>query len=209
MSFFHSSRGNLKTLCFGALLAVLLAAIPLRAKTTVDFDPNIDFSKYKTFAYLGGVENLVMMQLNPDLIRNRIHRSAVRELTRKGLREVLPNENPDLVVRFWVNSSQQVNIAVLGDWGPYGPYIGSYWGWMYNDVSASSAREGSLVLDLIDAKAKSLAWRLYLIRKITSLDKDWNKADDEITKAFESYPPSAKEKEEKQKERAAHPPKPE
>ena len=209
MSFFHGFRGNLKTLCFGAFLAVLLAAMPLRAKTAVDFDPSIDFSKYKTFAYLGGVENLVMMQLNPDLIRNRIHRSAVRELTKKGLREVLPNENPDLVVRFWVNSSQQVNIAVLGDWGPYGPYIGSYWSWMYNDVSASSAREGSLVLDLIDAKAKSLAWRLYLIRKITSLDKDWNKADDEITKAFESYPPSAKEKEEKKRERAAHPPKPE
>ena len=209
MSFLHGFRGHLKTLCFGAFLAVLLAAIPLLAKTAVDFDPSIDFSKYKTFAYLGGVENLVMMQLNPDLIRSRIHRSAVRELTKKGLREVLPNENPDLVVRFWVNSSQQVNIAVLGDWGPYGPYIGSYWGWMYNDVSASSAREGSLVLDLIDAKAKSLAWRLYLIRKITSLDKDWNKADDEITKAFESYPPSAKEKEEKKRERAAHPPKPE
>lgn len=208
MTLFPGSRGSLKSFCFSGFLAVLLAAVPLRAKTTVDFDPNIDFSKYKTFAFIGGVENLVMMQLNPDLIRIRIHHSATRELTKKGLREVLPNEDPDLVVRYWANSSQQVNVAVLGDWGPYGPYIGSYWSWVYDDVSASSTREGCLILDLINPKAKTLTWRLYLIRKITNLEKDWNKADDEITKAFESYPPSAKEKEEKKKERAAHPPKP-
>ena len=34
-------------------------------------------------------------------------------------------------------------------------------------MSASSTREGMLVLDLIDAKNKDLAWRrLYLVRKI-------------------------------------------
>lgn len=208
MNLSRSYPWNAKVLWFIALLAVLLAALPLRAKTTVDFDPNINFSKYKTFAFIGGVENLVMMQLNPDLIRNRIHRSATRELVKKGLREVLPGENPDLVVRYWANSSQQVNVAVLGNWGPYGPYIGSYWGWVYNDVSASSVREGALILDLIDPKTRSLTWRLYLIRKLTNPDKDWKKADDEIAKAFESYPPSEKEKEEKKKERAAHPPKP-
>ena len=205
---FRGFRPSLTARCFGAILVVLLATLPLRAKTTLDFDPSLDFSKYKTFAFIGGVENLVMMQLNPDLIRNRIHRSATRELTKKGLREVQPGENPDLVVRYWANSTQQVNVAVLGNWGPYGPYIGSYWGWVYNDVTASSAREGSLILDLIDPKTKNLAWRLYLIRKITNPDKDWKKADDEITKAFESYPPSEKEKEEKKKERAAHQPKP-
>jgi hypothetical protein len=31
-------------------------------------------------------------------------------------------------------------------------------------MSASSTREGMLVLDLIDAKNKDLAWRLYLVR---------------------------------------------
>jgi hypothetical protein len=208
MNPFRRSLRNFNVLFFRGIFILLLVALPLRAKTTVDFDPNLDFSKYKTFAFIGGVENLVMMQLNPDLIRNRIHRSATRELTKKGLREVLPSENPDLVVRYWANSSQQVNVAVLGNWGPYGPYIGSYWGWIYNDVTASSAREGSLILDVIDPKTKNLAWRLYLIRKITNPDKDWKKADDEITKAFENYPPSGKEKEEKRKERAAHPPKP-
>jgi hypothetical protein len=190
-----------------AIALVLVLGLPLLAKVAVDFDPNVDFSKYKTFAYIGGVENLVMMQLNPDLINNRVHRMVVRELTKKGLREVQPGQDPDLVVRYWANSTQQVNLAAMGNWGPYGPYIGSYWGWIYTTVSASSTREGSLIVDLIDPRSKALAWRVYLIRKITNPDKDWKKADEEFTKGFESYPPSEKEKEAKKKEREEHKPK--
>jgi hypothetical protein len=208
MNYLREARCNAKPLRFWTLLVILLAGSPLFAKTAIDFDPNLDFSKYRTFAYLGGVENLVMMQLNPDLITIRVHRAVTRELTKRGLHEVQPAQNPDLVVRYWANSSQQVNVSTMGNWGPYGPYIGSYWGWIYNDVSASSAREGSLIVDLIDAKSRNLAWRLYLIRKITNPDKDWKKADEEITKAFEGYPPSEKAKDDKKKERAAHPPKP-
>lgn len=54
-----------------AIALALMLGMPLASKVTVDFDPNVDFSKYKTFAYIGGVENLVMMPLNPDLINNR------------------------------------------------------------------------------------------------------------------------------------------
>lgn len=190
-----------------AIALALVLGLPLARKVTVDFDPNVGFSKYKTFAYIGSVENLVMMQLNPDLINNRIHRMVVRELTKKGLREVQPGQNPDLVVRYWANSTQQVNLAAMGNWGPNGPYIGSYWGWIYTTASASSTREGSLIVDLIDPRSKALAWRVYLIRKITSPDKDWKKADEEFTKGFESYPPSEKEKEAKKKEREEHKPK--
>jgi hypothetical protein len=35
--------------------------------------------------------------LNPNQLNNQIHRAVTRELTAKGLREVKPEENPDLV----------------------------------------------------------------------------------------------------------------
>jgi hypothetical protein len=190
-----------------AVLGALFFALPLRAKVVVDFDPNLDFSKYKTYAFIGGVENLVAIQLNPDLIENRMHHSVSRELDKRGLREVKPEENPDLVVRYWANSSTQLDVALAGDWGPYGAYVGGSWGFLFESVSASSKKEGALIIDLIDLKAKSLAWRLYLIRKITNPDKEWKKADEEISKAFESYPPSDKAKKDKKQERAEHPPK--
>ena len=43
----------------------LLMAFPSSAKIATDFDPNLDFSKFKTFCFIGGVEQLVRMQLNP------------------------------------------------------------------------------------------------------------------------------------------------
>ncbi len=86
-----------------ASLFLLIFAMPAAAKIVVDFDPNLDFSKYKTFAYTGGIDSLVMLLANPDLIKNRVHRSTPSDLVKKGLREVQPNENPDIVVRYWAN----------------------------------------------------------------------------------------------------------
>jgi hypothetical protein len=107
------------------LLVLLAVALPAMAKVEVDFNPNLDFSQFKTYAYIGGVEHLVMMQLNPELINDRVHRAVQRELNKKGLREVQPTENPDLVVRYWASSQVQLNVAATGNWGPYGPYLGT------------------------------------------------------------------------------------
>src|SRR5271163_1153679 len=116
---------------FGAkmgLLAVLIAGltVPAAAKTQIDFNPEINFEQYKTFAYLGGVNQLVMLQLNPDLISDRVHRSVTRELTAKGLREVKPTENPDLVVRYWANSTENADVSAMVNFSVYQPFIGSY-----------------------------------------------------------------------------------
>lgn len=192
---------------FFYLLAMLLAP-QARAKMNVDFNPNLDFSKYKTFAYIGGVEHLVMLQLNPDEIRNNVHEAVARELTKRGLKEVKRDEHPDLVVRYFANSESQVNFAATGDWGGFDPFIVDYWAYTYELWSATTTREGSLMIDLIDVKRKDLVWRLFLEQKILNVDKVWAKVNQEITKGFESYPPTEKEKEEKRKERAEHPPKP-
>ncbi len=192
---------------FGVLFSLLLLAIPASAKIVIDFDPGLDFSRYKTFAYIGGVDSLVAKQLNPELIKNRVHASATRELVKKGLREVRPDENPDIVVRYWANSQTQLVVGSNLNWGVYSPYIGSYWAFTYYSVEAHSGREGSLQIDLIDTNRKDLAWRLYIIRKIINVDKIWKQVDGDIVKGFKSYPPSAKEVADKQKEREEHKPK--
>jgi len=194
------------------MLTVLLAAVfftrPLQAKVVVDFDPNIDYSKYKSYAFIGGVENLVAIQLNPELIENPLHHTVARELDKRGLREVQPGENPDVVVRYWINSSAQMDVTVAGEWGPYSAYVGGYWSFLFESVGTGGKKESVLIIDLIDPKAKSLAWRLYLIGKLANPEKEWKRIDEEISKGLENYPPSEKAKEEKKQERAAHLPKP-
>lgn len=194
---------------FGFLMVLAFFVAPQsRAKMNVDFNPNLDFSKYQTFAYIGGVEHLVMLQVNPNLIRDNVHEAVARELTKRGLKEVRRDQNPDLVVRYFANSQSEVNFAATGDWGGFDPFIADYWAYTYELWNASTTREGSLMIDLIDVKLKQLAWRLYCQQKILNVDKVWPKVNEEITKGFESFPPTEKEKEEKRKERAEHPPKP-
>ena len=184
------------------LLFVLLCTTAANAKMAIDFNPNLDFSKYKTFAYLGGVESLVRLQLNPELLNNRMHRAVVRELTAKGLREVLPEENPDLVVRYWVEAESNAQVTGTAHWGVWGSYYYGYWTVMYTTMSTPVTHQGLLGIELIDTKARDLAWRLFVSEKIIHNDPDkiWKTADKNIIKAFKSYPPTAKAIEEKKTE---------
>jgi hypothetical protein len=189
------------------LFVSLLAPIHAAAKTVVDFDPNLDFSKFKTFAYLGGVEHLEELPLNPNQIRDEIHATVTRELTKRGLREVKPDQNPDLVVRYWVNTQGTVDYAPTGNWNGFALYVGDYWAYTFDLMNAQNVQGGSLLLDIIDVKRKDLAWRVYMEQKVLNMNDVWTKVNEELNRAFNSFPPSEKEKEEKRKERAEHPPK--
>ena len=186
------------------LLFVLLWAMAANAKMATDFNPNLDFSQYKTFAYIGGVESLVRMQLNPEMLNNRIHRAVVRELTGKGLREVQPEDNPDLVVRYWVEAESTAQLTGTAHWGMYGSYYYGYWTVMYTTMSTPVTHQGLLGIELIDAKARELVWRLFVSEKIIHSDPDkiWKTADTNIIKAFKNYPPTPGAIEKKKAERA-------
>jgi len=195
----NNRRGFLLLL---AGLVLLLSAVPATGKLAVDFNPHLDFSKFKTFAFIGGVEQLVRMQLNPDQLNNRIHGAVTRELTAKGLREVKPEENPDLVVRYWVNSQKSIDVAGSANWCVYGSYYGYHWGFIYYSMDTYTNHQGTLGIELIDEKARDLAWRLFARVRIiqTDPDKIWKTADSNIKNAFKRYPPSPKEIEEKKQQ---------
>jgi Domain of unknown function (DUF4136) len=189
------------------VLALVLAPLAL-AKKNVDFDPNLDFSKYKTFAYIGGVNTLEFRQLNPDAMSERVHAAVAQALTVRGLKEVKPDQQPDLVVRYWANSQSSIVSPAVGTWGQFGQYVSDYWAYTYDLMKSESSLDATLVIDLIDPRRKDLAWRLYLEQKLGNDDNVWPKVLDEIAKGFSSYPPTKKDIEEKKKERAEHPPKP-
>jgi Domain of unknown function (DUF4136) len=177
------------------LLLFLLYALPVAAKVAIDFDPTLDFSKYKTFAYIGGQEQLLRLQLDPERLGNQIHSSIVRELTAKGLREVKPDDNPDLVVRYWVQTQNQVGVGFGSSWGTFGTYWTGHWTFMYTSMETYSRNEGMLGIELIDDKTRGLAWRMFATEKLYNRDPDkiWKVADKNIKKAFQSYQPSAKD----------------
>lgn len=203
----RSQRGKLAATACVFMAPLILAPLTM-AKMSVDFDPNLDFSKFKTFAYIGGKNTLEIQQLNPNRISNDVHAGVSRALIERGMKEVKPEENPDLVVRYWANSQSQIVSPGVGSWDQYGGFLAGYWAYIYDLMKAETSLDATLVIDLIDVKRKDLAWRVYLEQRIVDDDSIWGKVLGQISKGFEKYPPSKKEIAEKQKERTEHPPKP-
>lgn len=199
---------RLARLAAGLLFACLLLASSAFAKIRVDFDPTLNFSQYKTWAYIGGVNTLEFKELNPNYIRDRVHEGLQKALGQKGLTEVKPDQNPDLVIRYWANSQSQIMSGAAGTWGQFGQYVSDYWAYTYDLMTSESVLDGTLVIDLIDPHKRDLAWRLYISQHVADDDSIWGKMTGEIPKGMESYPPSPRAIQEKKKERAEHPPKP-
>jgi hypothetical protein len=187
-----------------AVLILTLAFLPAasRAKSNVDLNPNLDFTQYKTFAFIDGVEHLAMQQLNPHQLRDTIHDSVSRALTQRGLKEVRRDQNPDLVVRYLAESNAQLNYTGGDNWGGYDKFTGDWWSTAFTLWYTSTTRNGSLMIDLIDTKRRDLAWRLLLQQQILNVDKLPQKIDKEISKGFESFPPTEKDKQEVRNEHA-------
>jgi Domain of unknown function (DUF4136) len=209
----HTREQNLpprsyRTAGLAVLMMTLLLGPLALAKRNVDFDPNLDFSKFKTFAFIGGTNTLEFKPLNPNRIRDSVHSGVAKALVARGLKEVNPDQSPDLVVRYWANSQSKIVESDIGAWDQLGGFVDYYWAYTFDMMSAESSLAATLVIDLIDLKRKDLAWRLYVEQKIVDEDSIWGKVLGQIGEGFESYPPSPKEVEEKKKERAEHPPKP-
>lgn len=174
-----------KLLFLPVLLLVLTSCSSVRVAS--DFDKNVDFNQYKTFAfYKAGIDKVEIS----DLDKKRILRSIETQLVAKGF---TLSENPDLMVSIFTKSNEQINVNQHNvGWG-YG------WGWGFNPYrmggSASISRhtEGTLFIDLIDAKKKELVWQGEGQGVLTqnSVDKE-ERISEFVAKILEQYPPQNK-----------------
>jgi hypothetical protein len=129
-------------------------------KVTTDFDRSIDFKKYATFSiYTAGKINAAISGLNQDRIINSIR----SEMIKKGFREAA--SSPDLFVNVVGVFKDKVAVSSTTDYYGYGGiYRPYYWG---SGMGVSSTtnynvqhyKDGSLIIDIVDAGSKKLVWQ--------------------------------------------------
>jgi len=131
------------------LMLLFLVASCNSIRVTSDYETSTDFSKYKTFAfYKKGIDKVDIS----DLDKRRILKAVENEMLAKGFTK---SEKPDVLVNIFTKSRQKVDIYndnMYFGWHPwyYGPNYGMH---------ISKYTEGTLFIDLIDAKKKELAWQ--------------------------------------------------
>ena len=169
------------------LLLLFLFTSCSSVKVNYDYDKNVDFNQFKTYAFQkSGIDKVEIS----DLDKKRILRAIDEQMAAKGFTK---SENPDLLVNIFTKEREQVDVNQFNaGWG-YG------WGYGWNpylwggNTSVSSYVEGTLFIDLIDAKKKELIWQGQGEGVLTkNVDKKDEKVKEFVSKILEQYPPKKK-----------------
>jgi hypothetical protein len=160
---------------------MLVSCNPLTIKS--DSDPGTDFSQYKTY-YWAKVRNGNLKpksQRNPFLLK-RIKKMIDETLAQRGLQVTENKKDADLLLALYFDNKNQVNVSYVG-YG-YGP-------WYYGGPVVSEYKEGTMVIDLADAKKKELVWR-GVASGIAHKD-DYTEEDIKyiVTRILKQYPPGS------------------
>ncbi|GAO42682.1 DUF4136 domain-containing protein [Flavihumibacter petaseus] len=187
----------MKTYSLSLLVMVAIVALfscTSQVKVTTDYNRSVDFSKYKTFAfYQLSDHGPGLSQLNQERIINAIK----SQLLTMGFTE--NKENPDL----WVNATaivkEKTQVTANSNYYGYGGYYRPYgWGPGFNGTTTYNTyeyKDGSLIIDLIDAASKTLVWQGTGNKEIDKPSKDPDAAiKAAVAKIMESYPPGGDKK---------------
>lgn len=170
------------------------AACTSGPEVRTDADPGVDLSSYKTFAFF---EELATDKSSySTMITSRLKDATRRELKRRGYEEA--TENPQLLVNFSTNVESRTDVqSTPGSAGFYGYRAGMYgaWGGYPADVYTTHYKEGTLVIDLVDAAKKQLVWQAVAQGRLSekAIENPTASIDALVEEMFTKYPVPARD----------------
>ena len=180
---------------FAAAAALsLLSTAAFAQDVKVDFDKNADFSKYKSFALKIGT------RWNNEIGESRIENEFKQTLVEKGWTLEDPDKADTIVVLHGATDKQKTLNTFYTGGGAYGGYgwRGVGYGGMGMGSSSTTVSEymvGTLVVDIFDAKTKSLLFRGIASDEISDKpEKNIKKIDKAANKMFKDFPPGSTKK---------------
>jgi hypothetical protein len=129
-----------------ALAVCLVPTITMGQQVSVNYIHNQSFAQYHTYAWGSNNANQVQNSILAQVAQQDINSA----LQGKGLKMVQENQNPDLLVTANGGLRQQTSYSA---WGMRG--IGGGMG----GITPEQNVEGTLIVDLYEAKSQSLVWR--------------------------------------------------
>lgn len=167
-------------------LILLLSSCSSGIRVVSDFDKEVNFTGYSSYAFYKPSIDKVKVS---DLDKRRILRAIDQELSKKGMTK---SDNPDIIIGLYTKEQERVDV--------YQNYHGYSWGWYpYYDPfgprsSITQTTEGTLFIDLLDAKSKNLIWQGigYSDLDGKDMEKKEVRIKEIVSKILEAYPPAVK-----------------
>ena len=156
-------------LAWCAVAICLFSAIAAGQQVSVNYNHSQSFAGFHTYAWGPNNANKVKNSILAQVAEQDINSA----LQAKGLQMVQANQNPDLIVTGNGGMKQQTSYSA---WGMRG--IGGGMG----GITPEQSVEGTLIVDLYDAKNQSLVWRGIAQN---TLNNNGNKNQQMVEKAIE------------------------
>jgi hypothetical protein len=178
----------MKTIKLLSLLGILLLNSCASVSVNTDYDKKANFASFKTYAY--SKSSIDKLEIS-DLDKKRILYAIDAAMPTKGFSK---SETPDLLISLFTKERERVNVYNNMGWG-FGGGFGWGWGsnWGMGYMNTTTTPEGTLYIDLIDAKTKELVWQGigtgYLT---TNAEKKDARIAEFVSKILEKYPPVIK-----------------
>lgn len=169
------------------LFALLILSGCTSVRVLSDYDREADFNSYRSYAfYKTGIDKAEIS----DLDKKRILRAIEAELSGRGF---VKSEQPDLLVSIFTKEKERVDVYNNNfGWG-WGWH--PYWAWPgYYGSNVSTRTEGSLYIDLIDAKTRELVWQgkgVGTLANTSDIRKKEERIREFVAEILQQYPPQA------------------
>jgi Domain of unknown function (DUF4136) len=161
-----------------AMLACIASAVALGQQVSVNYNRSQSFSQYHTYTWASDNAN----QIQNSILAQQAKSDIDNAMQAKGLQLVQESQNPDLILTASGGMKQQTSYQA---WGMRG--IGGGMG----SITPEQNVVGTMIVDLYDAKTKSLVWRGIAQ---DALSNNGNKNSQLVTKAvqkmFKQWPSS-------------------
>ncbi|MBB5340124.1 DUF4136 domain-containing protein [Tunturiibacter gelidoferens] len=164
-----------------ALCTMILCSASMVAvgqTVSVNYNQNQSFSQFHTYAWASENANKVQNSILAQVAVQDIDAA----LQGKGLQKVEESQNPDLVVTANGGMKEQTSYTAMGMRG-FGGGMGT--------ITPQQNVIGTLIVDLYDAKGKSLLWRGIAQNTLNNNgNKNQQLVQKAVTKMFKQWPKS-------------------
>lgn len=186
---------KLKILALPVLVLLFLSSCT-SVRVLSDYDKNANFNSYKSYAfYKTGIDKAQIS----DLDKKRILRAIETEMSAKGF---VKSTTPDVLVSIFTKEREQVDVynnywgggGFGWGWSPWywGGGFGPGMGWGGGGNNVSTRTQGSLYIDLIDAKNKELVWQGKgdgTLNNTKKIEKKEMRIKEFVSEIMTQYPP--------------------
>lgn len=153
-----------------------------------DYQESANLASYTTFAWLEQPDQVRDHLTTLGQINQHIEGVIEQELQADGFQKVATD--PDFYVVYHTSVERVITGATLDTWG-YGYRRGRlrYGSVAVTDVDVESYQQGTLIIDIVDAKANELVWRGTATDAIYGPRQATDKIDEAVHKMLAAFPP--------------------